>query len=87
VTQDVLDGLRDRFRLREQHAATASAAIIDSASVKATETAGKDSRGYNAGNYGGRVVMPGRLAIMVPVLASVGGSRESAGIFRGFHGS
>jgi hypothetical protein len=37
VTQDVLDGLRDR------------AGIIDSASVKAAETVAKASRGFDAG--------------------------------------
>ncbi|HEX8932965.1 MAG TPA: IS5 family transposase [Pseudonocardiaceae bacterium] len=49
VTQDVLDGLRDRLRLREGRAAAPSAAIIDSASVKAAETVGAASRGYDAG--------------------------------------
>jgi transposase len=49
VTQDVLDGLRDRVRLREGRAAAPSAAIIDSASVRAAETVGAASRGYDAG--------------------------------------
>jgi transposase len=49
VTQDVLDGLRDRVRLTEGRAAAPSAAIIDSASVKAAETVGVASRGYDAG--------------------------------------
>jgi len=49
VTQDVLDGLRDRLRLREGRAAAPSAAIIDSASVRAAETVGAASRGYDAG--------------------------------------
>lgn len=48
-TQQVLDGLRDRVRLAEGRAAAPSAAIIDSASVKAAETVGKPSRGYDAG--------------------------------------
>ena len=49
VTQQVLDGLRDRVRLAEGRVAQPSAAIIDSASVKAAETVGADSRGYDAG--------------------------------------
>lgn len=49
VTQDVLDGLRDRVRLREGQAAAPSAAVIDSASVRAAETVGAASRGYDAG--------------------------------------
>jgi transposase len=49
VTQDLLDGLRDRARLREGRTAAPSAAIIDSASVKAAETVGATGRGYDAG--------------------------------------
>ena len=49
ITQDVLDGLRDRLRQAEGRAAEPSAAIIDSASVKAAETVGQSSRGYDAG--------------------------------------
>jgi transposase len=49
VTQQVLDGLRDRVRLAEGRVAVPSAAIIDSASVKAAETVGKPSRGFDAG--------------------------------------
>lgn len=49
ITQDVLDGLRDRVRIAEGRAATPSAAIIDSASVRVAETVGKPSRGYDAG--------------------------------------
>ena len=49
VTQDVLDDLRDRVRLAEGRTAAPSAAIIDSASVRAAETVGVASRGYDAG--------------------------------------
>lgn len=49
VTQDLLDVLRERVRLREHRALTPSAAVIDSASVKAAETVGAASRGYDAG--------------------------------------
>jgi transposase len=49
VTQDVLDMLRDRVRLAEGRVAAPSAAIIDSQSVKAAETVGRSSRGFDAG--------------------------------------
>jgi transposase len=49
VSQQVLDGLRDRVRLAQGRAAAPSAAIIDSQSVKAAETVGKPSRGFDAG--------------------------------------
>lgn len=49
VTQAVLDSLRERVRLREGRTAEPSAAIIDSQSVKAAETVGVASRGYDAG--------------------------------------
>ena len=49
VTQQVLDGLRDRVRLREGRTAEPSAGIIDSQSVRAAETVTAASRGYDAG--------------------------------------
>jgi transposase len=49
VTQYVLDGLRDRVRLRDGRTAQPSAAIIDSQSLKAAETVGWPTRGYDAG--------------------------------------
>jgi hypothetical protein len=45
----VLDGLRDRVRLREGRTAQPSAAIIDSQSIKAIETIAAPSRGYDTG--------------------------------------
>lgn len=48
-TQDALDGLRDRVRLHDGRAAQPTAGIIDSASVKAAETIGAASRGFDAG--------------------------------------
>jgi transposase len=49
VTVAVLDGLRDRVRLHQGRVAAPSAAIIDTASIKAAETVGAASRGYDAG--------------------------------------
>lgn len=49
ITQDVLDGLRDRVRVRDGRAAVPSAAIIDSASVRSAQTVGATGSGYDAG--------------------------------------
>lgn len=49
ITQRMLDSLRDRVRLRADRTAEPSAAVIDSASVKAAATVAKDSRGFDAG--------------------------------------
>ena len=49
ATQDLLDALRDRARLTEGRRAAPSAGIIDSASVKAAETVGAGTRGFDAG--------------------------------------
>ncbi|HEY3608682.1 MAG TPA: IS5 family transposase [Pseudonocardiaceae bacterium] len=49
VTQQVLDELRDRVRLREGRSAEPTAGIIDSQSLRAAETVPMTSRGYDAG--------------------------------------
>jgi transposase len=49
ITQNLLDDLRDRVRLREGRTAEPTAAIIDSQSVKAAETVAQSNRGYDAG--------------------------------------
>jgi transposase len=49
ATGRILDTLRGRVRLAEGRAAEPTAAVIDSASVRAAETVGRDSRGYDAG--------------------------------------
>lgn len=49
ATQHLLDALRDRARLAEGRRAAPSAGIIDSASIKAAETVGSRSRGFDAG--------------------------------------
>ncbi len=61
ITQNLLDDLRDRVRLREGRTAEPSAAIVDSQSIKAVETVARSDRGYDAGNYQGPDVMPGRV--------------------------
>ena len=54
-SQRLLDALRDRARLAQSRAAAPSAAIVDSQSVRAAETVGKATRGYDAGKK-----VPGR---------------------------
>jgi transposase len=49
ATQRLLDGLRDRARLAADRVAAPSAAVIDSQSVRAAETVGRATRGYDAG--------------------------------------
>ncbi|WP_346050460.1 IS5 family transposase [Actinomadura chokoriensis] len=49
VTLRMLDMLRQQIRQAEGRDADPSAAIIDSQSVKAADTVGRDTRGYDAG--------------------------------------
>jgi transposase len=53
VSVALLDGLRNRVRLQEGRVAAPSAAIIDSASIKAAETVGATSRGIGHKPTGG----------------------------------
>ena len=54
------NGLREQVRLAEGRAAEPSAAILDSQSIRGAETVAKARRGFDGGNYLGRLVMPGR---------------------------
>jgi transposase len=59
ITQLLLDILRERVRLAEGRAATPTAAIIDSQTVKASENVWRSSRGYDAGKkINGRKLSP-----------------------------
>lgn len=49
AAQRLLDALRDRVRLAEGRVAAPSAAVMDSQSVRAAETVGHATRGYDAG--------------------------------------
>ncbi len=49
ATQRLLDGLRDRVRLTAGRVVAPSAAIADSQSLRAAETVGKATRGFDAG--------------------------------------
>ncbi|MEV1121258.1 IS5 family transposase [Actinosynnema sp. NPDC049800] len=50
ASQRLLDGLRDRVRLAEGRVAAPSAAVMDSQSVRAAETVGRATRGWDGGN-------------------------------------
>lgn len=83
VTQLVLEQLRERVRLAEGRAAEPTAAVIDSASVKAAETVGGPTRGYDAGKkVNGRkrhiVVDSMGLLLCVMVTAASAQDRDAA---------
>lgn len=82
ITQDVLDGLRDRVRLAEGRAAAPSAGVIDSQSVKAAETVAAGSRGYDAGkkiNGRKRHIAVDTLGLLLIVLVTGAGVQDRDG--------
>ncbi|MCW2917931.1 MAG: family transposase [Actinomycetia bacterium] len=58
--QRIHDTLRDPARVAAKRAPQPTAAIIDSQTVRGADTVAADTAGYDAGNYAGRSVMPGR---------------------------
>jgi transposase len=79
TTQNVLDCLRDRVRVRQGRSASPSAAVIDSASVKAAETVGAASRGYDAGkkiNGRKRHVAVDTLGLLLCVIVTAGSVQD-----------
>lgn len=66
------DGLRLQVRQALGRNPDPTAAAADSQTVRAAETVAKTSRGYDAGNYPGRGVMPGRLESALFIGATVG---------------
>ncbi|MBF8189789.1 IS5 family transposase [Nonomuraea sp. K274] len=61
VTERLLTELRAKARRQAGRDDEPSAGIIDSQSVKGADTVGRDSRGYDAANYLGLDVMPGKV--------------------------
>jgi transposase len=92
ITGNVLDCLRDRVRIAEGRAATPSAAVVDSQSVKAAETVGVASRGYDAGkkiNGRKRHVVVDTLGLLLCVMvtaASVQDRDAAQPVLRNLHG-
>jgi transposase len=70
VTEPILEELREQIRLVEGRDPEPSAGIIDSQSVKAAHTVGRDSRGYDAGkriNGRKRFIVTDTLGLLVVV--------------------
>ena len=61
LPQRVVDRLRGQLRVGAGRAETPTAAVIDSQSVKAADTVGAATSGFDGGNHAGRAVMPGSL--------------------------
>ena len=80
--QQIHDALRDLVRVHQGRDPLPTAAIIDSQSVRGADTVPGATRGYDAGNHAGRVVMPGSLAWVVVAAGQAGGARERSGITR-----
>jgi Transposase DDE domain len=79
ITQDLLDGLRARARLREGRVAAPSAAVIDPASIQAAETVGAASRGYDAGkkiNGRRRHIAVDTLGLLLCVLVTAASTQD-----------
>ena len=72
VTEKILPVVRGQLRVQEGRDPEPSAGLIDSQSVKGADTVGRDSRGYDAGNHAGRVVMPGSLRLVGVLAAQLG---------------
>lgn len=82
VTHTLLDGLRDRVRLRECPAAEPTAGVIDSASVQGAETIGKTSRGYDAGkktNGRKRHIAVDTLGLLLTVMVTPASTQDRDG--------
>lgn len=79
VSTALLDGLRERVRLAEGRLACPSAAIIDSASVRAAETVGAASRGFDAGkkiNGRKRHIAVDTLGLLLCVLVTAASTQD-----------
>jgi transposase len=82
ITQNLLDNLRDRVRLREGRTAEPTAAIIDSQSVKAAETVARSERGYDAGkkiNGRKRHIVVDTLGLLLCVLVTAASVQDRDG--------
>jgi transposase len=70
VTERIVEELREQLRLAEGREAEPSAGVMDSQSVKAADTVGSDTRGYDAGkkiNGRKRFIVTDTLGLLVVV--------------------
>lgn len=82
ITADLLDTLRGRVRVAEGRAATPTAAVIDSQSVKAAETVWRTSRGFDAGkkiNGTKRHIAVDTLGLLICVLVTAANIQDRDG--------
>jgi putative transposase len=82
VTRAVHDALRSRLRTAEGRSPEPTAGIMDSQSVKAADTVGKDGRGYDAAkkvNGRKRFVLTDTLGLLLAVLVTSAGVHDTAG--------
>lgn len=82
ITQLLLDMLRERVRLVEDRAATPTAAVIDSQSVKSAENVWHTSRGYDAGkkiNGRKRHIAVDTLGLLICVLVTAANVQDRDG--------
>src|SRR4051794_16696807 len=71
VTERILDELREQVRIAQGREPEPSAGVMDSQSVKAADTVGSDSRGYDAGkkiNGRKRFIVTDTLGLLVMVI-------------------
>jgi transposase len=82
ASQDLLDVLRVRVRLAEDRVAEPTAAVIDSASVRAAATVGAASRGYDTGkkvNGRKRHIAVDTLGLLLCVIVTAAGVQDRDG--------
>ena len=72
LPQRLVDRLRGQLRVGAGRAELPTAAVIDSQSVKAADTVGAATSGFDGGNHAGRVVMPGSLRLVGVAAALLG---------------
>ena len=72
LPQGVVDRLRGQLRVGVGRAELPTAAVIDSQSVKAADTVGAGTSGFDGGNHAGRAVMPGSLLPVGVAAAQLG---------------
>jgi len=75
LPERLVGGLRGRLRVAAGRRDLPTACSIDSQSVKAADTVGAATRGFDGGNYAGWVVMPGVLVGCAGGAAQVGWRR------------